>query len=102
MIMAAVQGGYTLEEMHMSAFHLNVRAGYYRVIVYMVAVLGGITGNIVDMPAKIRIFGGNPGKIVDMSGGLAGLALIVVRVQFIIHVSTPSYQFMQLLIILLF
>ena len=29
MIMAAVQSGYTLKEMYMTSFYLNIRAGYY-------------------------------------------------------------------------
>ncbi len=89
MIMAAVQGSYTLEEMHMPTFYLNVRAGYYRVVMYMFVVFSGITGHVVDMPAKIRIPGGSPGKTVRMPGCLAGSALIAVCVQFVIHVMHP-------------
>ena len=89
MIMAAVQGGYALEEMHMSTFYLNVRTGYYRVVMYMVIIFGGITGHVVDMPAKIRVPGGSSRKIVKMPGCLAGSTLIAVRVQFVIHVMHP-------------
>lgn len=92
MIMAVVQGGYTLKIMHMPTFYLNVRAGYYRIVMYMVVLFGGIAGQIVDMPAKVRVPGGCSGKIMKMPGCLAGSALIAVRVQFVIHVMhPPSY-----------
>jgi len=89
MIMTAVQGGYTLEEMHVPTFYLDVRTCYYRVVMYMVVAFCGITGYIVYMAVKIRIFGGYSGKIVKMSGSLAASASIAVCVQFIIHVINP-------------
>ncbi len=66
MIMSIIQGGYALEKMQVTLFHLDIRAGYYRVIMYMSIILTGIAGYIVDMPVKIRVFGCYPGEVMRM------------------------------------
>jgi hypothetical protein len=75
--------------MYMPTLYFYVRAGYYRVVMHMFVLFGGITGHVVDMPSKIRVPGGCSGKIMKMPGCLAGSVLIAMRVEFVIHVMHP-------------
>lgn len=89
MIMAAVQGGKALIEMDMPLLNLNIRACHYGIVVYMPVIFGGITGHIMHMSPKIRVPCGGSGKIMSMPGSFSGPAVVVMLVQFVIHIKHP-------------
>jgi hypothetical protein len=55
----------------------------------MLIAFGGIAGQVMDMSLKVRILGSYPGIVMKMCSCLAGLALKIVCVQFIIHFTHP-------------
>jgi hypothetical protein len=86
MIVTALIIRKTAEKMYMSAINLNIRAGYYGIIMCMVIVLRGIPGHVVCMTSKIRVFGGSSRELMEVSGCLAGFVVVTVSMQFVVHV----------------